>query len=253
VRTVAVVCTYWAGRRKNVARIVDDLLLGTVVPDRIVILDNNWPEVPMDPQAVDTLEHPAVELLTPSWNTECRGKFMAGLLDAANYYLFMDDDTSVQRRTLETLLYWARDTDGGEFVTGYWGVQLRPHPDYPERQSFHHGQIIFPDHVAYPVPVDAFHGRGMFCSFGALVRTLSLEQRVRLPKGEGKEWPNEGDDLIIGLANNGYSWVVPLKADQNFRDLDPGPQAMQHREGYFDMRDEFLQAVLAARSEWSAP
>lgn len=241
-------CSYWLERMANVHRIVDDLLVGTSVPDRIVILDNGnrnwWTTLEDDPRRVGRFTDPRVSVLTPSWNTECRGKFMTGLLDVAHHYLFMDDDTSVGRRTVEVLEHWAEESESDEFVTGYWGVHLK-------NRSFMHGDLVFPSEVPAPVQVDAFHGRGMFCSFGALVRTLDLEQRVRLA-GSDVAWPTEGDDLIIGLANPKSSWIVPLRGDANFVDLDPGAEAMQNRVGYFDMRDEFCEAVLTAR-ERSAP
>lgn len=224
----AVVCSYWENRRQNVPKIVDSFRSGTVVPDHIMVLNNNpdyfWGEV----EGADTV-------IETGYNYECRGKFIAPMMKYSDFYLMADDDTALGPETLEQWMYWATDdkVGGEDFVTGYWGVRLN-------NRSFMKGQIIQPHTIRTPQQVDAFHGRVMFMGNGAMMNMLHLEQYVRA------KWPTEGDDLIAGVANPQSSWIVPLSGDSLLVDLDEGGQAMQFEEGYFDMRDRFASDVLDA-------
>lgn len=230
-RVVAVVVSFWPERTANVVQIVRDLLDSTRPPDRVIVLDNN-PDGPGMFRQVDWGTD-IVDIVEGSANWETRGKYVVGLLDPADFYVLCDDDTSVGPRSIEVMLNHA----GPNSVFGYWGVRL-------QGESFMDGSIIQPAHVRWPTPVDAFHGRVIFASWQALLNMLALETKVRLGPDR---WPAEGDDLIIGLANPDGSAVVPLEGDAAFVDLDDGGVAMQHRPGYFEMRDEFCAAVLRAR------
>lgn len=236
-RLVAVVCSYWNGRYDNVFQIIDDLAAGSRPPDRIILLDNG-DNFGHDPFGYRNRGPGNVDIIG-GHNWECRGKFVVGLLDAADYYLFCDDDTTVGPTTCEELLAAADGRRG--FVTGYWGVIL-------SGWSFMRGQVIGIPSPGVEIRVDAFHGRVMFMAYDALVRCLALEEWVRVRTGNRKRWPTEGDDLICGLANPG-SCMVHLSPSGVYRDLDQGPEAMQQAPGYFTMRDEFCVDVLAAREE----
>lgn len=233
MRTTAVVCSFWSDRRDNVRRICNDLRSGSVAPDRIIIWNNGDKRILPGPRGKELFD---VEEIHAPANYECRGKFIAGLLDVSDYYLYMDDDTTVGRRTLECFQNFAFPG----CVFGYWGVRLGSLPG--GKKTFKDGTIIFPSSLSKPVQVDAFHGRGLFVSYQAMVKTLEVEGNVRL----GTKWPTEGDDLLIGLANRPHALCIPMKDDENFVDLDPGSRAMQHAPGYFEMRDEFLNDALVA-------
>jgi hypothetical protein len=225
----AVVCSFWENRVRNVQAVVDSIRAGSVQPDHLLVLNNN-PEVErLEIDGADTV-------IQTGFNYECRGKFIAGLMKYADYYLLADDDTALGPKTLETLLSFAPGLGGPEFVTGYWGVQIRG-------RSFMKGTIVQPHLLKAPVKVDAFHGRVMFMGHMAMVRMLELESGVR------EKWPVEGDDLIAGVANPSSSWAVPLAGDAAFIDLPEHGQAMQYAEGYFAMRDEFCGDVLDASAE----
>jgi hypothetical protein len=222
----AVVCAYWPQRFENVQRIVDDLQKGTIVPDRILVLDNS--KFGLEVRDADVVRVP--------WNSECRGKFVAALLAPADAYLLHDDDTSVGPRTLECLL---RHLERG-FVTGYWGVKL-------QEGSFMAGTIIGPGSYAEPVQVDAFHGRVMFMAHDALVRMMAVEEWAR----SGADLT--GDDILAGLANPG-SKMVPMSGDERFVDLSECGVAMQAAgASYFEGRDKFTRAALAAIAEHGIP
>jgi hypothetical protein len=229
--TVAVVVSYWPERHGNVRRIVADLMAGSLPPSRIIVLNNN------PAHSLRYLESDGVDVIEGTANWECRGKFIVGLLDPAPYYLMMDDDTTVGETTLECFMRHARRG----CVFGFWGVQIID-------GSFHRGRIIFPNMIRREVPVDAFHGRGMFMAYDALVRMLALEEHVRVGKG----WATVGDDLIAGLANPGAS-VVPMHGTDAFVSLSEEGVAMCAEDGYFEMRDRFLMDVLDTIADHGLP
>jgi hypothetical protein len=248
MKITAVVCTFWPERWANVGVIVRDLFNGTRPPDRVIVLNNgghqtgtggkvDWYPQRFGLDLADQFSDGRLCFVEGGTNWECRGKYIVGLLDPADCYLLLDDDTSVGPRTVEALErnFTARPD---VHVTGYWGVILQPRMD--GGKSFHGGQIV----GAFDwVPVHAFHGRYLFCRREAIVNMLAAEERVRR---DGKWTNGEGDDLLIGLANKGHSWMTPLGSGEQPVDLSEEGVAMCHAEGYFEMRDVFLNDALAA-------
>ncbi len=219
LRTVAVICAYWKSRVDNLHKIVSDLKNGSVVPDRIFILNNNKDMI-LDP--ID-----GVEIINSQFNSRTRGKYVIGLLDVADYYLLLDDDTSVGSRTLEALLKYA-DRDK---TFGYCGVSFEGG----------NGKRLYPSDVKEPTQTQYFLGCGIFTSFKGLIRLLIVEEELRRNSG----WKHEGDDILVGLANN--SFIIPMHGDEEFEDLDWGEEAMswgsdgvtEGQSEYLKMRDRF--------------
>jgi hypothetical protein len=238
-RVVAVVCSYWPKRRENVWQIIQDLRGCTRPPDAILVLDNYGSE----PLSWDL---PGAQLITCEKNTECRGKFVAALFDPADYYLLLDDDTSVGPKTIETLLGYSHR----EICTGYLGCWLTPDG------GLNAGARLWPYDTEAVVPCDTFCGCGLWMSWKALHNYHGLDMAIRRsglwPELEGDP-PLAGDDIVAGLANPG-SCVVPLpKPDAMFRDLGYQEQAMCYAHpDYYGMRDRFTKVVLKvkARGGW---
>lgn len=218
-RVVAVVCTYWPNRRSQVSTIVRDLQASSRPPDRILLVNN----------AETAYTIPGTDVIHVPWNSRCRGKFLAGFFDPADYYLFLDDDTSVGRTTIETLLTFARRG----ICTGYLGCWI------DERNgSVNTGGRLWPHDATIETPCQTFCGCAMFVAYDALVKLVLFEEWIRL---DGR-WPHQGDDLVLGLVNN--STVVPLTGDAKFVDLGYQGQAMCYaEEDYYGMRDRFLADV----------
>lgn len=240
MKVTAVICSYWPNRRPNVEWIIRDLLAGTRQPDRILILNNN----PLQRGEPWITQDDRVEVID-SFNTTCRGKFVAALLDVADYYLLLDDDTSVGAETLQALCdYAALPETPQPFCTGFLGCWLDVND--PAGPSVHTGGRLWPRDATAITPCTTFCGCAMFCSFQALVNMLRLEALVRIP-AEGP-WPHQGDDLLLGLANP--SVVVPLRGPEDFVDIGQEGQAMCWAdEDYYGMRDRFLRDVLRRMEE----
>jgi len=222
-RVVAVICSYWKERIPNIEKIVQDLHAGTVVPDRILVLNNN-----KDHQ----LEIEGAEVINSQFNSRCRGKFITALLDVADFYLLLDDDTSVGTKTIERFLEVAHR----ESCYGYYGVALETG----------NGVRTIPTLISEETPCQYFLGPGLFLSFYSLVRLLVAEERIRLTT----EWKHEGDDILIGLVNN--STIIPMNDEEFFVDLPWGSEAMAFghdgtSEGgldYLKMRDKFTRKAI---------
>lgn len=229
MRITAVVLGYWPKREHNIERIVLDLEASSRPPDKtIVMLQGPVGQVP--PLVFGNGSTRSVVRTESNFHT--RAKFVAAMLDFADAYLLMDDDTTVGPDTLACLERWHTTIGRSRFVTGYWGVTLNG-------TSFMKGNNWIPQLVREPVQVDAFHGRAIYCSREALIDMFRAEGRVRSDEFGEIDWPHEGDDLIIGLANPHDSWIVPMVGSEAFVDLDQCGEALQFGEGYFDMRDRF--------------
>lgn len=224
-RVTALVCAYWPERFDNVDRIVWDILCGTKVPDTVMILNNN-PDLE-HAHRFDEWKEAGVKV-TQGWNTETRGKYVAALLAHADYYLLMDDDITVSRRTLEFLLRQRHPA----LVTANRGVLMKD-------DSFFNGHIVDADQITEEVKVDSICGCGVFISHRGIVNTLAAEETLRA------KWPTAGDDILVGFANKGNVWVFPMHGDDAFVWLDTCGVALCDQEGYYEMRDEFTRDVLA--------
>ena len=234
----AVILAYWPQRYGHIQQIVDDLLAGTVVPDRIFIL-NNHPEHILPP-----IEGALV--VESKFNFECRGKFVFALMDVADYYMLIDDDTTVQPGTLECCMRYAHK--GCCF--GYLGVNI-------DTGSFSTGTRLWPQDVGEETPCDAFCGIGMFMAFDALVRILIAESTIRLDPEYGREM-GLGDDILAGLANN--SSVIPMLPNrEQWRELGYEGVAMYWgsngipQDRYVADRDRFALDIIRALKEHPIP
>ena len=231
-RVVAVVCAYWETRWDNVHQIVSDLRNGTVVPDRILVLNNNKKL---------HLEIEGADIINSEFNSRSRGKLAVALMDVADYYLFLDDDTSVGTKTLERFLEVAHR----ESCYASHGVWL----------DKGNGVRITPDGVKEETECQYFLGTGMFMSFYSLVRMFMAEERVRVRT----EWKHEGEDVLIGLMNKAS--VIPMGEDANFVALPWGDLAMAFgsdgtSEGgldYLRMRDRFTKEAIEILEEHPVP
>lgn len=233
-KVIAVICAYWQSRVSNVKRIIEDLNSGTVKPDKIFVLNNN-----KDLQMSYVGDN--VFTVNSEFNSRTRGKYIIGFLDVADYYLLLDDDTSVGTRTLECLLKYANR----EEVFGYCGVSYEGG----------NGKRLYPQAVTEKTPTQYFLGCGIFTSFYGLVRLLIVEESLR----RTTDWKHEGDDILIGLVNNSY--IIPMRDDECFIDLSWGSEAMswgsdgvtKNGGEYLAMRDRFTLDAIKVINEKGIP
>lgn len=223
VTVTAVVCCGWPARAANVAKIVQDLQAATVTPDTIIVLDNF-----SDGSAFADLEDQVRVVAGHNW--ECRGKYVVGLLQFADFYLLNDDDMTVGARTLEQLLATGRP--GTNYVTANRAVSLTASRKLSE------GHVFDAQDVTQETPADVIYGSSAFMTHQALLTMFDAESRLR------HKWPVEGDDILAGLANDVL--IQPMRGDAAFRWLPDGGVAMASRPDYWTMRDDFTFDALDA-------
>ena len=219
-RVVAVIVAFWQERFGNVKQIVRDLQASTRPPDNILVLNNN-PEYHLDVEGA--------QVINSEFNSRCRGKMLVALMDVADYYLILDDDTSVNPATIEKYLEVAHE----DCAYAYCGIEF----------GGGNGNRIMPADVAEITEAEYFLGCGLFVSFKAIVNMLIADQKIRI----NTKWKHEGEDVLIGLVNKAE--IVPMSEEDGFEDLDWGTEAMAFgsdglTEGSMDyliMRDKFME------------
>ena len=218
-RVVAVIVAFWQERFENVRQIVKDLHASTRPPDNILVLNNN---------PAHHLDIEGALVLNSEFNARCRGKMLVALMDVADYYLILDDDTSVNSRTIEKYLEVAHE----DCAYGYCGIEF----------GGGNGNRIMPTGINQITEAEYFLGCGLFVSFKAIVNMLIADQKIRI----NTKWKHEGEDVLIGLVNKAE--IVPMSEEDGFEDLDWGTEAMAFgsdglTEGSMDyliMRDKFM-------------
>jgi hypothetical protein len=194
---------------------------GSVRPDHILLLNNNKNNI---------LKFEGVDVINSEYNTRSRGKYPIALSDVADYYLFLDDDTSVGYRTLEFLLSTANENSCHA----------------PYGRFIGRDECVFSDKIERETPVDYVLAVGLFVSFKCIARMLLSETRVRVPT----KWKHEAEDILIGITNK--PTILPMRGDQNFVHLSWGTQAMdwgsdgltEGKQEYYNMRYAFTDEAI---------
>lgn len=221
MRVVATVLTFYPERQKNVQEIVAALSSGTVVPDEIVVHNNN----------LDRPFYGSACKVVNSWNSMTRGKYFSALMCPADYYLMFDDDIKPGPKTLECLLRHADKTtcisnQGRLLVNG----------------SYSKGRDVWAQEVNAVTVVDSLVGQMQFLSFESILRMLAMEPSVRLKDGE---YLYEGEDIFVGLCNR--CTVVPMAFDERPVYMDEmGVSLGASVNNYGAMRDRFAKKATDA-------
>lgn len=150
---VAVICRYWQERDTNLPRIISDLRAGTLPPDEILV----WDQGPQPAPAFDAT------VIRSTKNFATRARLIAALLYDAEHFVFIDDDITVGRNTIEKLVGALSKTD----VACVRGIG---HDDEPLSSGLHEQD----QHVRWVI------GRLMAVTRTALVRFVADENRLGL-------------------------------------------------------------------------
>jgi len=220
-RVVTTICTYWPSRTENIQKIINDLQNSTIKPDHILVLNNNKKR---------DLHYNGVDVINSEFNTRSRGKFPVALTDVADYYLFLDDDTSVESELLEYFLSRANRNSCYAPYGRYIGTE----------------ECIFADRIQEDVSVDYVLATGLFVSYNCIIRMLASEEYIRNPT----KWKHEAEDILIGIVNKPV--ILPLSGKRNFIGLSWGTEAMDWGSDglsgggsdYYEMRYKFADDAL---------
>jgi hypothetical protein len=219
-KLVAVVLHYYPQRSENVRKIIQDLKNSSRVPDKIIVFNNNKDMV---------INFEGVTNINSDTNFHSRAKYGVALLEPADYYILLDDDISVGKRTIEKLLEYATP----DICTAMRGVNL-------SNGSFTYGTDVYPHLVGEPTKVDSFIGRLQFVSYKAIMNMLVLEPALRL---DDKRFIYDAEDIFIGLVND--TKVYPLRGDE--LPYDTGENGVAYHQFFGDyggLRDVFTRKVI---------
>mgnify|MGYP001220109477 CR=1 FL=1 len=231
IKLTAVILQYYPERIQNIPRIISDLKNSSRPPDRIIVFNNN--------SEIKTREHipEDVVYMETTFGFLGRAKYIACLLDFADYYVLIDDDISVSKNTLSHLLSIAEKSIR-PFCTAQQGMIMNG-------KLLHNRITITDSEIIVPTPTETLIGSFVFCSFDAIVKMLSEEQRCRKIVRSHKLIDILGDDLLMGFANAPIV-IYPAKEDEKIIDLPDGGQCanLYFREGQMtDQRDKIAELM----------
>ena len=195
-----ILLAHFVEREKNLKRIIDDLMEGTVKSDKIIVFVDNL-AIRFKDKRVTTIysDTPFFPIIRFALGTSCD----------TDYCFFLDDDLTVQKKTLENLVFYALRLP--QKILGFEGSMLgnteTPYSnDIPIKRGFHE----------QPVPVDVII-RTYFVPTSSLMAGLLL--RSMYP-----ELPKESlDDVFLCLGNkyinNKENYVIPVGEETNLVEL----------------------------------
>jgi len=217
--TTAIIVHYWLERTSHIARIVRDLHQGSVVPDKIIVFNNN--------KKIVLPAMPGVAVVNSTHNFHCPVRHAIGLIAGTELCLFVDDDVTLRRDGLEYLLT-AHDIFP-EAILGFEGRKLGSDKNAP----YTSGHRVH--NVAVPTSVDIVLGRVHFCKTSKLISAFATRQGIESSYGE--------DDIFLSLSNDAQNYVLPSKMIE----LGEKGVGLYHRANHYSLRNECCLGVLELR------
>ena len=225
----AIIRAYWKERLNNLERIINDLKSGSVVPDRIVIWCNN------KDISIKDLSKFGVETVESSFNGGDRSLFATSVLFRSDYYLYIDDDTTVRKDTLKNILNYAEKY--GDVCIGLRGKIIDKKSRTPYTLNAINVLGIKQKHPRY---VHLLIGKGtILYTFNAMIRMFEMEKEFL--KDEDYNELRELD-ILLSMANK--SVVIPARKEQTLRDLGEGKVGYCKQEGHYPKRNNIIKRIL---------
>lgn len=225
----AIIRAYWKERLSNLERIINDLKNGSLVPDRIVVWCNN------KDISIKELGKFGVETIESSFNGQDRSLFAASVLFKSDYYLYIDDDTTVRKDTLKNIYSYA--VKYPDACIGLRGKII----DKKSRSSYTVNAInVLAIKQKYPRYVHLLIGKGtILYSFNAMIKMFEMEEEFL----KDKEYDELRElDILLSMANR--SVVIPAKGEQTLRDLSEGKVGFCKQQGHYPKRNNIIKRIL---------
>jgi hypothetical protein len=230
----AIVRAYWKERLSNLERIVNDLKNGSLVPDRIVVWCNN------KDISIKELKKLGVETVESSFNGQDRSLFATSVLFRSDYYLYIDDDTTVRKDTLKNIFSYTEKYP--DACIGLRGKII----DKKSRSPYTVNTInVLAYKQKYPRYVHLLIGKGtILYSFENMVKMFEMEKEFL----KDKEYDELRElDILLSMANR--SVVIPAKDEQTLRDLGEGKVGFCKQAGHYPKRNNIIKRILEIPKE----
>ncbi len=220
----AIILNYWPQRLGNIARIIKDLNSGTVKPDRIIVW-NNDSNTKIEPHLGNQI------CINSSYNFHCLVRYAMGLISESDHCLFIDDDLTVRRDTLEFLVKKSRLFP--EAILGFYGKDIGLGGNHP----YTSGHDI--KDVDTTTEVDMVLGRIHFCKRTKLANAFKLETEVDLLINGVVE-----EDIVLSMANKIFEMESNYIFPNRVIELDEGGVGYHYTKNHYPRRDESLKRIL---------
>ena len=219
----AIILSHYKERENNLKRIVDDLLSGTVKPEKIIIFIDN-PQINYEDNRVVIIKasHSFLPII----------RFGIGAICDSDYCFFIDDDLTVRKRTLENFLTYANNHEILGLEGSLLGEGTTPYTnDTPITRGL----------VDTPTPVDIII-RTYFVPTHLLAAGLELRSiHPELPK-------KSLDDIYLCLGNKllnfNINTVIPVDSESDLTELSEGGVGQSYDGEHYKNRNEVCYTLL---------
>lgn len=220
----AIILSHFKEREGNLKRIVDDLLGGTIKPQKIIIFIDN-PQI----QYVDD----RVTIIRSDTQFKPNIRFAIGAVQETDYCFFIDDDLSVGKETLENFVNEAEE--------------------YPDSILGYEGSIL--GHTDTPYSNDQCINRGLiYCPVDIIIRTYFCPTRSLMPglylRAKYPELPKESlDDVFLSLGNKYLNKVENrvisiLSAQADLQELPDGGVGQSYGGSHYENRNKVCRFLM---------
>ena len=207
----AIILSHYKEREGNLKRIVDDLLAGTVKPNKIIIIIDN-PEIKYQDDRVTIITSTSCYLPII--------RFALGSICDTDYCFFIDDDMSVRYETLANFAKYAYK----DVILGLEGNQL-VEGDYPYTK----GKSVNRGYRENVIPIDivirTYFTTPKIC--GQAIRLFSLY----------KDLPRKNVDDVYLCLSNKHNYVTPVDRDNDIVELGEGGVGQSYQGDHYKNRD----------------
>lgn len=213
-----ILLAHYTERQNNLKRIVEDLLSGTVKPQKIIIFIDN-PKI--------TFKDDRVTIIRSSKPFLPIIRFAIGSGCDTDYCFFIDDDLTVRKKTLENLVNYAEKYP--QRILGFEGSIL----GYTETPYSNDTSIKREKHSqAFPVDIII---RTYFVPRACLMAGLLLRSEYPLLPQTSL------DDVFLCLGNkyinNKENYVIPVDEDTDLTELPDGGVGQSLTEDHYKNRN----------------
>ncbi len=212
----AVIPHFYAARVRHLHALIASLRAGSLVPDEIIVWNNDRPMGESAPLGVEMIQSPR--------NVGAQARFLAALMARGDDVLFLDNDLVLKPETVAQMRIAMRALDGQTMVT-LQGYDIPPGGRYTAKRKVRTGIVTVPERVTVSL------GRAELVRRVTLLRLLS-------------DWPCDEtsamDDLWLSAAAHRHGvpmWVGPT---DGYTDA-PVQDGYERRPGHYDERDRVFQ------------
>lgn len=226
---------YFSAREPHLARIVSDLMAGTLTPVEVVIWNNDTTS-----RLPTVRDRPGVRILGALENCGAQARFIAVPHVTTDLILFLDNDVTVYPETVANLVRWHSALGPRAIVTleGRQSVTTTCH--------YRQWTKLRGRHLAQPLAITLSLGRGELLS-----RQVALELIEAFPFGPRGEM----DDLQWSAcaAQAGVPiYVVPAQAGMSdLEDLPRFSTGISKSPDYYGARDRTIAEIRTRLAVWT--